>query len=120
MTSITESTDSLAKRHPRGGMREVFTLACPGWTSTNLQHNTGVFRALNPLFGQQCPDGALPSLYGATAPDVHGGEYFGPSRMFEMWGSPKRAVLSARARDAALARKLWTVSQELTGLAVAI
>ena len=113
-------TCELQRRFAASDTHAIAVAAHPGWTATRLQDNAGWLRALNPLFSQQPPDGALPSLYGATAPDVRGGEYFGPSRMFEMWGAPKRAVRSARARDEAVASRLWSVSQELTGLAYPI
>jgi NAD(P)-dependent dehydrogenase (short-subunit alcohol dehydrogenase family) len=109
-------TFELQRRFESAATDTLAVAAHPGWTATNLQDNAVWIRALNPIFSQQPPDGALPTLYAATAPDVSGGEYFGPSRMFEMWGPPKRAVSSARARDEAVARKLWTVSQELTGI----
>ena len=43
--------------------------------------------------------GALPPLYAATAPDVRGGEYFGPDSLGELWGRPKRVESNARSRD---------------------
>jgi NAD(P)-dependent dehydrogenase (short-subunit alcohol dehydrogenase family) len=106
----------LQRRFEASGTNAIAVAAHPGWTATNLQNNAGWVRALNPIFSQQPPDGALPTLYGATAPEVRGGEYFGPSRMFEMWGPPKRAGSSARARDKEVARRLWSVSEELTGI----
>ena len=63
--------------------------------------------------------GALPSLYAATAPDVHGGEYFGPDDTFGMTGSPARARSSSRSKDMADASRLWSVSEELTGVTFA-
>jgi hypothetical protein len=75
---------------------------------------------LNPFFSQAPADGALPTLYAATAENVTGGEYYGPSRMFEMWGSPKVAVKSARAQDDELARRLWSASEELTAVRFAL
>lgn len=113
-------TYELQRRFSASGTDAIAVAAHPGWTATNLQHNAGWVRALNPLLSQPPPEGALPSLYGATAPDVRGGEYFGPSRMFEMWGAPKLAGRSARSRDEAVASRLWSVSQELTGLAYSI
>ena len=63
--------------------------AHPGWTITNLQVNSKFFTFLNPFFGQQPIDGALPSLYAATGADVKAGEYFGPSGFLELKGTPK-------------------------------
>lgn len=113
-------TAELQRRFAASGTHAIAVAAHPGWTATHLQDHAGWVRHLNPFLSQQPPDGALPTLYGATAPDVRGGEYFGPSRMFEMWGAPKRAGRSARASDEAVATRLWNVSQELTGLAYPI
>ena len=60
--------------------------------------------------------GALPTLYAATAPDVSGGDYFGPGGFMEMRGYPKKAGSNDRSRDQEAAAKLWDVSEELTGV----
>ena len=63
------------------------------------------------------PGGALPTLHAATAPDVKGGEYFGPGGFGGMTGPPERARSSPRSRNAALAGRLWQVSEQRTGVA---
>jgi len=69
------------------------------------------------LFGQPASYGALPQLYAATAEGVHGGDYFGPDGPGEMRGHHPRLVqFSSFAQDAAAAARLWTVSEELTGV----
>lgn len=70
----------------------------------------------NRFFAQPAELGALPSLYAATAPHLRGGEYFGPDGWFEIRGYPAPAQVSSRARDAELARALWTQSESLTGV----
>jgi NAD(P)-dependent dehydrogenase (short-subunit alcohol dehydrogenase family) len=113
-------TRELQRRFVAAGANAVTAAAHPGWTATNLQENAPLFRMLNPFFSQAPADGALPTLYAATAENVTGGEYYGPSRMFEMWGSPKVAVKSARAQDDELARRLWSASEELTAVRFAL
>jgi hypothetical protein len=49
-------------------------------------------------------------------PDVTGGEYFGPDGRTGSRGYPTRAQTSKAARDPELAQRLWTVSEELTGV----
>jgi hypothetical protein len=71
---------------------------------------------MNRLFSQSAAMGALPTLYAATAPDVRGGEYFGPGGFAEMWGSPKKVRSSARSHDAADAARLWEISEDATGV----
>jgi protochlorophyllide reductase len=69
------------------------------------------------LLAQPASDGALPVLYAATAEGVHGGEYFGPDGPGEMRGHhPKLVQFSAAAHDRAAAARLWSVSEELTGV----
>ena len=73
--------------------------AHPGYAATNLQmvgpQMSGsdlmerMSRLGNTVFAQSAADGALPSLYAATAPEVRGGQFFGPDRLFGMRGSPK-------------------------------
>ena len=70
----------------------------------------------NRVFSQDASMGALPTLFAATAPSVQGGDYYGPDRMFETWGHPTKVGSSARSRDALSARRLWQVSEELTGV----
>jgi NAD(P)-dependent dehydrogenase (short-subunit alcohol dehydrogenase family) len=94
--------------------------AHPGSTRTELQRHSGLMNAIVAVFSQQPPDGALPSLYAATAPDVRGGEYFGPSGFAGCLGPPGRARSSAASRNAAVAKRLWDVSEELTGVRFAL
>jgi hypothetical protein len=71
----------------------------------------------NRVFAQSADAGALPALYAATMPDVHGGEYFGPGGFAEMRGAPQRVGMTKGARNDDDARRLWTVSESLTGVA---
>jgi hypothetical protein len=52
----------------------------------------------------------------ATDPDAHGGEYYGPRSPGELWGAVKPARIAKVARDQDVARRLWDVSEELTGV----
>jgi NAD(P)-dependent dehydrogenase (short-subunit alcohol dehydrogenase family) len=68
------------------------------------------------LFGQSPARGALPSLYAAAAPGLHGGEYIGPSGPGEARGAPVRRLASPAGQDDGAARRLWEISAELTGV----
>jgi NAD(P)-dependent dehydrogenase (short-subunit alcohol dehydrogenase family) len=97
--------------------------AHPGYASTGLQSHTESFQdkgmALgNRLLAQSAEMGALPSLYAATAPDVAGGDYYGPDRLGEMRGHPQRVRSSKASRDEVLALSLWNRAVELTGVDV--
>ena len=92
-----------------------FTAAAhPGWTATNLQKDSALIRWFNPLFGMKPAQGALPSLYAATADNVAGGDYFGPGGFYEMKGYPKKVKSVQASHDADVAARLWQVSEELT------
>jgi NAD(P)-dependent dehydrogenase (short-subunit alcohol dehydrogenase family) len=114
-------------RRARGAHAQLVSVgAHPGYAATNLQQvgprMTGSRRrnlavtVLNRLFAQSPQRGALPQLYAATAPGVSGGDYFGPRGPGEQWGLPKRVRMSGNARDDATARRLWEVSEQLTGV----
>ena len=60
--------------------------------------------------------GALPVLRAATDPGVLGGQYYGPGGFFGARGYPELARSSRRSRDTAIQRRLWAVSEELTGV----
>jgi hypothetical protein len=60
--------------------------------------------------------GALPTLRAATDPGVAGGQYYGPGGLLGTRGYPIPAASSRQSRDTALQRRLWTVSEELTGV----
>ena len=94
----------------------LVTAAHPGWTVTDLQRTSPMASFLNPFFGMKAPQGALPTLRAATDARASGGEYYGPDGLFQMRGYPKRIAWVKQARDDAAARKLWEVSEELTGV----
>ena len=60
--------------------------------------------------------GALPELYAATAPGLESGTYIGPDGVGEHRGHPKRVSPNRAARNEETARRLWDVSEELTGV----
>ncbi|MFE7278616.1 oxidoreductase [Streptomyces sp. NPDC057623] len=93
----------------------------PGWSSTNLQNNNATWalrafgKTINRLFAQDADAGALPTLFAATQ-DLPGASYAGPDGRGEWRGSPTLVGRSARASDPEAARRLWNVSEELTGV----
>jgi NAD(P)-dependent dehydrogenase (short-subunit alcohol dehydrogenase family) len=113
-------TLELQRRLTAAGSPVRATAAHPGWAATNLQSGSGsqvkdAAMALgNRLFAVSGEQGALPTLFAATA-DVPGGSYAGPDGPF-MRGGPTLAGRSPAASDAELARELWTASAELTGV----
>ena len=95
--------------------------AHPGGSNTELARNLpGIFKpavaVLGPLLFQGAAMGALPTLRAATDPDVEGGQYYGPDGLGEQRGHPKLVSSSAQSHDEDLQHRLWTVSEELTGV----
>jgi NAD(P)-dependent dehydrogenase (short-subunit alcohol dehydrogenase family) len=109
-------TFELQRRLEAEGMDVLAVAAHPGWTGTDLQRNTLPVRIMNHLFAMQPEQGALPTLRGATAPDVKGGDYYGPHGMREMRGYPVRVGTIDAAKSEDDAARLWQVSEEMTGV----
>jgi NAD(P)-dependent dehydrogenase (short-subunit alcohol dehydrogenase family) len=98
--------------------------AHPGYAATNLQSAAApaldrlVMVFTNIVMAQSAELGALPTLYAATQPDVEGGSYIGPDGLGEFRGHPRVVSPNRQARDEQVAARLWTVSEELTGVRV--
>jgi hypothetical protein len=67
------------------------------------------------IFAQGEDAGALPTLYAAVA-DIPGNSFAGPSGLMEQWGAPKLVGRSRAAKDGEVARRLWDLSEDLTGI----
>lgn len=65
---------------------------------------------------QTAAQGAIPTLFAATAPEAQGGAYYGPTGTNEMRGPLGIASVPAAARDAATAARLWDATEALTGV----
>ncbi len=64
---------------------------------------------------QTAAQGAVPTLYAATAPDARGGQYYGPTGPNEVSGPVGLATVPGGAGDPAAAGRLWTLTEQLTG-----
>ena len=106
----------LDRRLAAAGSSVRVTAAHPGWTATDLQRTAGFARLFNPLLAMKPAEGALPTLRAATDPAAAGGSYWGPSGLFELRGHPVPARIPRRARDQAVASRLFDVSEKLTGV----
>ena len=95
--------------------------AHPGYSATNLQFHYGnpvvdrVMGVLNRVVGQSAAMGALPTVYAVTQ-DLPGGSYVGPDGRNEIRGYPTLVGRSPAASDVGLAQRLWTASEQLTGV----
>jgi NAD(P)-dependent dehydrogenase (short-subunit alcohol dehydrogenase family) len=114
-------TRELQRRLTAAGAPVRALAAHPGYASTNLQSHTGsglqsaLMAVTNRVVAQSAEMGALPVLYAATQ-DLPGDTYVGPGGLHEMRGHPAIAGRAKAALDEATARRLWEVSEELTGV----
>jgi len=90
--------------------------AHPGWTATELQRHSRLFKFLNNFFAMSIEQGTLPTLRAATDEGVQGGDYFGPDGMREMRGYPIKVESNNLSHDKEIAKKLWEVSEQLTNI----
>jgi NAD(P)-dependent dehydrogenase (short-subunit alcohol dehydrogenase family) len=110
-------TYELHRRLSGAAATTIAVAAHPGLANTELTRNSSAASAaLARLISQTPAMGALPTLRAATDPGVLGGQYYGPGRLLGTRGYPELAESSRRSRDTAIQRRLWTVSEELTGV----
>ncbi|HEX2132485.1 MAG TPA: oxidoreductase [Actinophytocola sp.] len=114
----------LNRRLRANGLPIKSVLAHPGYAATNLQSTgpTGVGKLLlkvtTRLAAQDAAMGALPQLYAATGADVESGQFWGPDGRGESKGFPTLVEPLDAARDRELAKRLWDVSEQLTGVRI--
>jgi NAD(P)-dependent dehydrogenase (short-subunit alcohol dehydrogenase family) len=114
-------TSELQRRLVEAGSPVLATAAHPGYAATNLQGKSSN-RLLNLLaavgnrtVAQDEQHGALPTLFAAVA-DIPGDSYAGPGGFMETRGQPRLVDRSDAAKDTAVGRRLWDVSEQLTGV----
>jgi len=105
-------------RRLSGAGTTIAVAAHPGLAATELTRNTPAIAAFlyARLLSQTPAMGALPTLRAATDPGVLGGQYYGPGGFLGARGYPELAESSRQSHDTAIQRRLWTVSEQLTGV----
>jgi NAD(P)-dependent dehydrogenase (short-subunit alcohol dehydrogenase family) len=111
----------LDRRAKETGSRVVSVAVHPGVSKTNIADygrdlKTRFVKLFGSLFMQSDAMGALPTLYAATSAEVKGGTYIGPDGLGELKGYPKVVTPKPQALKEEDGRKLWSVSEELTGV----
>jgi NAD(P)-dependent dehydrogenase (short-subunit alcohol dehydrogenase family) len=106
------------QRRLSGAGTTIAVAAHPGFANSELTRNSPAIAAFFyvRVMSQKAAMGALPVLRAATDPGVLGGQYYGPDGFFGARGYPKLAESSKQSHDTAIQRRLWTVSEELTGV----
>jgi NAD(P)-dependent dehydrogenase (short-subunit alcohol dehydrogenase family) len=114
-------TAELQRRLIAAGSDVEANAAHPGYAATNLQSHSenrlmDVLMVIgNRVIAQDDKAGALPTLYAAVA-DIPGNSFAGPGGFMESRGAPKLVGRSSAATDMETARRLWDVSEQLTGV----
>ena len=117
-------TFELQRRSDAYGWGLMSNAAHPGYARTDLIPNgpgTGgvkgtAMKLLGSFLSHSAAAGALPTLFAATAPEAVPGGYYGPNGFYELKGPVSPAKVFPQARDEAVGRKLWEVSERLTGV----
>ena len=113
----------LQRRATEAGAPLLSMAAHPGYASTNLQfaatdrfYEKAIGWIGNRVVAQSADMGALPTLYAATFPDLPGGTFVGPGGRSQQRGYPTVVTAARKAYDEDAWRRLWEVSEQLTGV----
>ncbi|MGO9882197.1 MAG: oxidoreductase [Solirubrobacteraceae bacterium] len=113
----------LQRRATAAGSPLLSLAAHPGYSATNLQfaapahfYERWFMAVANKLYAQSAEMGALPILYAATVAGLPGGTYIGPDGFMEGRGHPKVVTAAGKAYNEDDWRRLWDVSEQLTGV----
>jgi NAD(P)-dependent dehydrogenase (short-subunit alcohol dehydrogenase family) len=108
----------LQRRLKAKGAPTIALAAHPGFSDTELMRYMPGFIPdfLWRMATQPAQKGALPTLRAATDPGAQGGQYYGPDGIGEVKGNPKVVASSAQSHNEDIQRRLWTMSEELTGV----
>ncbi|MDD9947158.1 MAG: SDR family NAD(P)-dependent oxidoreductase [Myxococcales bacterium] len=124
--AILNHTFELDRRLKQTGSHVEALAAHPGIAKTSISDKSPTLRPKGTLrkWYTKRMEKVVPSAYravrsillAATAEDASGGDYYGPGGIFELGGDPKPARLHPQVKDAELGRRLWEVSESMTGL----
>lgn len=116
----------LDRKLKKKGSPVISTIAHPGWTRTNLQTAGGeidqskgqirFWNFLNIFISQTVDMGVLPQLRAAFDPNTKGGEYYSPEKFLHLRGYPIIKSSNRRSRNQKIAKRLWRLSEDLTGV----
>jgi NAD(P)-dependent dehydrogenase (short-subunit alcohol dehydrogenase family) len=113
----------LARRAAEADTALVSVAAHPGYAATNLQFagpagrlERAIMVVGNKVIAQSADMGALPALYAATVTDLPSGSFVGPDGLLGGRGHPHVVSAAAKAYDAEAWKRLWELSEQLTGV----
>ena len=107
----------LQRRLEKNGSSIISVAAHPGFTLSKLTRNTPISHFILWLGAAQRPDsGAMPILRAATDSEVRGGDFYGPAWLKTTRGPAVKETILPHALDTVAAKRLWTISEQLTGI----
>jgi NAD(P)-dependent dehydrogenase (short-subunit alcohol dehydrogenase family) len=109
-------TYELQRKFEEYGFDTIAVAAHPGGTNTDLARHNFIFGLLGSIIGQSPEMGALPTVRAATDENIEGGEYYGPDGFGEFYGNPVKVDSNRLSKDEMIAKRLWKVSEEMTGV----
>ena len=115
-------TYELDRKFKSANLDALAVAAHPGYAYTDFGRRR-FFRSLKFIFYPlvklitQSPNlGALPLVRAAVDPEVKGGDFYGPGGRGQRKGFPVKIKSNGESHKEEDARKLWLVSEELTGI----
>jgi NAD(P)-dependent dehydrogenase (short-subunit alcohol dehydrogenase family) len=119
-------TLELNRRLHESGYNIIALAAHPGFANTNIHHNSPALTRTNPVSKwwhkkmevliPTAANAARPIILAADGKDVCGADYYGPGGFLEIGGKPAKARVNPIAKDTVLGKRLWTVSESMTGV----
>ena len=111
----------LQRRLEKANFKTLSVAAHPGVSITDIGRNVSKWmynmaRPFMPLVTHTPDKGALPIVYAGIGANAHGGDYFGPQGFLEMFGKTGKADSTPLSQNKEIAKRLWDISEELTGI----
>jgi NAD(P)-dependent dehydrogenase (short-subunit alcohol dehydrogenase family) len=109
-------SQELQRKMDQLGIKSPMSVAChPGLVDTPLyRHGRAMRLGLKP-FMHSINEGVKPALRAALDPEVRGGQFYGPDGWMEFKGRPVLVKPHKRGRDISLAKRVWELSENMTG-----
>lgn len=106
----------LDRRLKAGGFSTISLASHPGYSNTELQRYSIIWRILNIFFAMSAKRGSEATLFAATNQKATEYIYWGPTGIIEMRGRTGNAKINKKAQDKDTAKRLWSISEEMTGV----
>ena len=106
----------LDRRLKAGGFSTISLASHPGYSNTELQRYSILWRFLNVFFAMSAKKGSEATLFAATNQKATEYIYWGPTGIIEMRGRTGKAKINKKAQNKETAKRLWSISEKMTGV----